>query len=341
MLAVSSEHKLMKMTHLKPGSVLRNRYHIVGLIGSGGMGAVYLADDQRLKGRRCAIKEQVLIDTTLAVAVQKQFEQEASILAQLDHPGLPKVSDYFSDDSGVRDYLVMDHVPGPNLEQLITEAQRNKTYLEEETVLQWVDQLCDILIYLHSRSPMVLHRDIKPANIKLTPDSRLKLVDFGLAKPFDPDDPRTITGLQGLGSLPYTPIEQYLGHMGHTDARSDLYALGATCYHLFTGRPPLSANDYFLHPEKLISPQVINPSVSAHTGEMVLWAMRLHPNDRATSIATWHAGLRQAETDGLFNAVDTAEAYDTSIIGSVFRDNIALFGIAGLLLILALVITFA
>ena len=335
------QHSLMKMTHLKPGTTLRNRYNIVGLIGSGGMGAVYLADDQRLKGRRCAIKEQIVIDTTLAATIQKQFEQEASILAQLDHPGLPKVSDYFSGNGGSRDYLVMDYVPGQNLEQLIAEAQRNKTCLEEETVLEWVDQLCDILIYLHSRSPMVLHRDIKPANIKLTPDSRLKLVDFGLAKPFDPDDPRTVTGLQGLGSLPYTPIEQYLGHMGHTDARSDLYGLGATCYHLLTGRPPLSANDYFLNPEKLIAPQVVNASVSAHTSDMVLWAMQLHPNDRAMSVVAWHTGLRQAKNGIPPNEAAAPEAYEASSVSSIFRDNIALFGIAGLLLILALVITFA
>ncbi|RME46565.1 MAG: serine/threonine protein kinase, partial [Caldilineae bacterium] len=228
------------MPHLKPGTLLRNRYRIAGLIGTGGMGAVYLADDTRLEGRRCAIKEQVL-DPALSPAASGQFQQEASLLARLDHPGLPKVSDYFSDEAGGRDYLVMDYVPGQNLEQLVRNARREKEFLAEETVLAWLDQLCDILTYLHTRNPIVLHRDIKPANIKLTPENRLKLVDFGLARPFDPADPRTITGLQGLGSLPYTPLEQYVGHVGHTDARADLYALGATAYHLLTGQPPASA----------------------------------------------------------------------------------------------------
>jgi serine/threonine protein kinase len=331
------------MSHLKPDTILRNRYCIVGLIGAGGMGAVYLADDQRLKGRRCAVKEQVIYDPALAETAQKQFEQEASILARLDHPGLPKVSDYFSDDPGHRDYLVMDYVPGQNLEQLIKQAHRKGEFLDAETVLKWIDQLCDILIYLHSRSPMVLHRDIKPANIKLTPDNRLKLVDFGLAKPFDPHDPRTITGLQGLGSLPYTPIEQYLGHMGHTDVRSDLYALGATCYHLLTSQAPLSAHDYFLNPNQLLSPHRLNPRISLHVSEVILWALQLHPNDRAPSVQVWHETLHQKKpvTNGqLTKGVIESNSLPPSTFFDILRDNAILFGIAVLLLALALVMTF-
>ena len=331
------------MSHLTPGIILRDRYRITGLIGAGGMGAVYLADDQRLKGRRCAIKEQVIFDSTLAEAVQKQFEQEASILARLDHPGLPKVSDYFSAEIGGRDYLVMDYVPGQNLEELIKQAHRKGDFLVEATVLNWIDQLCDILIYLHHCSPMVLHRDIKPANIKLTPENRLKLVDFGLAKPFDPDDPHTITGLQGLGSLPYTPIEQYLGHRGHTDARADLYALGSTCYHLLTGQPPHSAHEYFLNPDSLAPPHLLNPRLSPHVSQVILWAMQLHPNNRPPSVEVWHAALRQQEfmPDGRpatipFEPTPPAEATFLAVL----RDNIILFGLAILLLILALVMTF-
>lgn len=331
------------MAQLKPGTVLRKRYRIVGLIGSGGMGAVYLADDQRLKGRRCAVKEQIIHDSILAPMAQRQFEQEASILARLDHPGLPKVSDYFSAEDGSRDYLVMDYVPGRNLAELVNQTRHQGDFLDETTVLRWVDQLCHILIYLHNCTPMVLHRDIKPANIKLTPDDRLKLVDFGLAKPFDPNDPRTITGLQGLGSLSYTPIEQYLGHTGHTDARSDLYALGATCYHLLTGQPPLSAHDYFLNPDKLIPPQAINPNISRHVSEAVLWAMQLHPSNRPPSVAIWHAALKQ-EAPILANRSSAVGGEKRSSAPtspmSAFRENMVLFGLALLLFALALVMTF-
>jgi serine/threonine-protein kinase len=209
--------------NLQPGDILRERYQIVGLIGAGGMGAVYLAGDNRLEGRQCAVKETFPLPTlnkAVAEAARKQFHQEASTLARLDHPGLPKVNDYFSIDE--RDYLVMDFVPGQNLLEIVTEVRRDARFLDELIVLGWADQLCDTLTYLHTRQPPVLHRDIKPANIKLTPEGRLKLVDFGLVKPLDPNDPSTLTGLQGAGSLPYAPLEQYVDHLGHTDARSDL-----------------------------------------------------------------------------------------------------------------------
>ncbi len=329
------------MTYLKTGTILRDRYHIAGLIGTGGMGSVYLADDERISGRRCAIKEQVM-DSDLLKTAQIQFQQEASILAQLDHPGLPQVSDYFSDEENGRDYLVMDYVPGQNLEQLVKKANHESKFLDEETVCDWLDQLCAILIYLHSRKPMVLHRDIKPANIKLTPDNRLKLVDFGIAKPFDADDPRTITGLQGLGSLPYTPLEQYIGHIGHTDDRTDLYALGATCHHLLTGQTPPSANARFLDPKCLQSPQDINPNISDMMNESILTAMRLHPDERPKSVQVWYTTLRETVStvshDTLPITIANPTTYTT--LANIFRENAVLLGIAFMLLVLALVITY-
>ncbi len=334
------------MAHLKPGVILKDRYKIAGLIGAGGMGAVYLAEDARLEGRRCAVKEQTL-DEAAAQVGRKQVHQEASLLARLDHPGLPKVSDYFFDETTRRDYLVMDYVPGQNLEQLMKEARRNHEFLAEETVLEWIAQLCDILTYLHNRRPMVLHRDIKPANIKLTPESRLKLVDFGLAKPFDPGDPRTVTGLQGLGSLPYTPLEQYVGHIGHTDARADLYALGATCYHLLTGQSPASAHDRFLNPKALTPPESLNPHISLPTSQAILQAMALHPNDRPASVEDWRAML-VAKTATRPVTAKSARAGATSphppassSFIDILKENALLFSIALLLFILAVVMTFS
>lgn len=271
---------------LAPGTTLRSRYKIVRLIGEGGAGAVYEADDLRLEGRRCAVKEvipEVGARPSLVAQAQEQFRREASILARLDHPNLPKVSDFFSE--GGRDYLVMDYVPGRDLRELVEEARQQNRFLPESRVLKWVRQLCAALEYLHSQDPPVLHRDIKPSNIKLTPQGQIKLVDFGLVKPLDPNDPRTVTVVRGLGSLPYTPLEQYAGGPEHTDVRSDIYSLGATLYHLLTGRPPLTAQQRFLEPGCLPNPRSLNPRISPRTERAILRAMAMHPSQRPKSIA--------------------------------------------------------
>lgn len=273
------------MDLLTPETILRERYKILELIGQGGMGAVYKAEDLRLAGRMCAIKEVlplgVLYGDELA-AYREQFFQEASILARLDHPNLPKVSDYFSDDG--REYLVMDFVEGQDLREIINEARRRGEFLPEDQVLDWIDQLCDTLNYLHIRTPPVLHRDIKPSNIKLTPSGHIKLVDFGLVKLLTTDDSRTVTVVQGRGTVQYTPLEQYGGDTGHTDARSDLYALGATCYHLVTLQPPADARQRFLRPGSLPYPRTINPNLSPALERAILAAMAMHPDDRPPSV---------------------------------------------------------
>ncbi len=210
-----------------------------------------------------------------------QFYREASTLARLDHPNLPKVSDYFAQDG--REYLVMDFVPGQDLRQLVEEARRRDTFLDEEVVLGWAAQLCDALAYLHTQDPPVLHRDIKPSNIKLTPRGVVKLVDFGLVKLLQPDDSRTVTVVQGRGTVAYTPLEQYGGDTGHTDLRTDIYSLGATIYHLLTGRPPADAKQRFLKPGSLVPPHDINARVSATTERAILAAMAQHPDDRPAS----------------------------------------------------------
>jgi len=278
---------------LSPGTVLRERYRITGLIGQGGMGAVYVADDLRLEGRKTAIKEVRAelvgpVDEPLREQARAQFHREASILARLDHPNLPKVSDYFCQNG--RDYLVMDFVPGPDLLQLVEEARVAGRFLDEAQVLQWASQIVEALRYLHNQRPPILHRDIKPSNIKLTPEGRIKLVDFGLVKVLISDDSRTLTVLQGRGTVAYTPIEQYGGDTGHTDVRSDIYALGATLYHLLTGHPPADAKQRFLDPKALVPPRQLNPAISPHVERAVLWAMEMHPENRpATVDELWDA----------------------------------------------------
>jgi serine/threonine-protein kinase len=269
-------------------TLLRERYRIVSLIGQGGMGAVYLTEDIRLPGRRCAVKEirlpPVMSDETIAQA-RAQFHREATVLAQLDHPNLPKVSDFFTVDG--RDYLVMDYVAGPDLLQIVREARRKGRFLPEAQVLRWAEQLCAALSYMHRQDPPVLHRDIKPANIKLTPEGDVKLVDFGLVKPMDPQEVSTFTGLRGVGSIPYTPLEQYGEIADHTDVRSDLYALGATFYHLLANVEPPSAQEIFLRDDALLPPRQVRPDLSPGVEGAVLAAMAPHPGNRPPTVDAW------------------------------------------------------
>jgi serine/threonine-protein kinase len=270
---------------LKNGEVLHDRYKVRERIGQGGAGSIYLADDLRLEGRLCALKEveyDLALPENIRDEARQQFLREATILARLDHPNLPKVSDFFS--NGPRDYLVMDYIPGDDLRTIMSEARRQKTYLAEREVLNWMQQLASALAYLHGQQPPIVHRDIKPSNLKITPTGLLKLVDFGLVKIMAPDEEVTITVIQGQGTALYTPLEQYGSDETHTDARSDVYSFGATLYHLLTNEPPADARRRFLQPSSLIPPREINPSLSPRTEKAVLWAMELHPDDRPESI---------------------------------------------------------
>lgn len=319
------------------GTVLRSRYKILELIGQGGMGAVYKAEDLRLAGRLCAVKEILPNLGSLPdelEQMQQQFYREASVLARLDHPNLPKVSDYFTEDG--RELLVMDYVPGRDLKELVDEARRQERFLSEREVLDWAAQLCDALSYLHSQEPPVLHRDIKPSNIKLTPRGTIKLVDFGLVKVMAPDDSRTITVVQGRGTVQYTPLEQYGGDTGHTDVRSDIYSLGATLYHLLTGTPPADAKQRFLKPGSLVPPREINPKLSVRTERAILHAMAMHPDQRPASVEELRAELlgTQPIVSGLAAATVPGEVWLAAL-----RSNSLWAGIALGLVALALVIS--
>lgn len=313
------------------GTELRSRYKVLELIGRGGMGAVYRAEDLRLLGRQCAVKEilpELVAGTDDDHQAQVQFYREASTLARLDHPCLPKVSDHFSEDG--RDYLVMDYVPGQNLQERLDEARQEGRFLPEPQVLNWVLQLCDALDYLHSQEPTVLHRDIKPGNIKLSPHGNIKLVDFGLVKLMAPDDSRTVTVVQGRGTAQYTPLEQYGGDSGHTDARTDLYSLGATFYHLLTGVPPADAKERFLRPGSLTPPSVLNPSVTPRTEHAILQALAMHPDERPASVAAFRTLLAGADA-GRGTTYVLAPAYSWTY---VLRRNtlLALLTIAAILI---------
>jgi hypothetical protein len=216
---------------LQPNAVLAERYVIVRKVGGGGMGAVYQATDQRIQGKLWAIKE--MSDAAITNPLDKQqavdaFRREAQLLATLDHGNLPKVSDYFTEEG--KHYLVMDFVQGRTLAQVLHSAAG---FLAEDEVVDWVIQLCDVLAYLHSRQPPVIFRDLKPANVMLDAEGRIKLIDFGIARLFQPGKGKDT---QIMGTPGYAAPEQY--GTGQTDARSDIYALGVTLHQLLTGYDP-------------------------------------------------------------------------------------------------------
>jgi serine/threonine protein kinase/membrane protein implicated in regulation of membrane protease activity len=208
-----------------PGTVIANRYRIIRPLGEGGMKAVYLAEDLRFKARRCALA--VMVDNFTSDEARRQavlgFEREADMLAQLDHPAIPKVSDRFSEQN--HHYFVMDYVAGQTLEARLAAAGGR---LAQSEAIELALQICDALDYLHGRTPPVVYRDLKPVNIIVTPEGRVKLVDFGIARHF------TRQGTT-VGTIGYAAPEQY---QGECEPRSDVYALGATLHHLLTGRDP-------------------------------------------------------------------------------------------------------
>jgi serine/threonine-protein kinase len=301
------------------------------------MGATYRAEDLRLQGRFCAVKE-ALPDPDASPdelhQSREQFYQEASTLARLDHPNLPKVSDYFSEND--RDYLVMDFVPGHDLKEMLSTALSEGHPLAERQVLAWADQLCDALAYMHTQDPPVLHRDIKPSNIKITPAGRVKLVDFGLVKTLSPDDQRTITVVQGRGTVQYIPLEQYGGDTGHTDVRSDIYSLGATLYHLLTGQPPLDAKRRFLKPRSMQSPRSLNPAITPQTDQAILWSLAMHPDERPSDVYELRAALlAPGPVTRTVSLLFDNEAPVTQFISA----NRVLLGIVGALLLIASLVT--
>ena len=258
-----------KTGRLSANSLLHNRYVIVRILGQGGMGAVYLATDTLDENRVVALKEMsnaALTDRHDLALAAEQFRREAQLLRRLRHANLPMVSDEFT--IGDRNYLVMEYVPGSTLQQML---DRGDGPFPESRILAWANQLCDVLDYLHRQEPPIIFRDLKPANIMIMADDRLKLIDFGIARLFKPGQ-RQDTML--LGTQGYAAPEQYGG--GQSDARSDIYALGATLFSLLTGQDP--AQMPALKP--LPPVRSYRPDVSPHLETAVMRATRISADER-------------------------------------------------------------
>ncbi len=268
---------------LQQGSILRDRYRIARKVGGGGMGDIYRAWDLTFN-MPVALKEmrpQPDLDEKLQQPLREQFFREAKTVAQLQHPNLVNVTDYFVESD--YDYLVMRFVDGVDLETII----EKEGALPEEHVLAWADQLLDALQYIHRQN--IIHRDIKPANIIIQDDGTPVLVDFGLVKLWDVNDPRTQVVIGGMGTPRYAPPEQYGGNTNSTEPRSDLYSLCATLHHALTGNAPPHLSQ-LLSGQALPPPMTVNANVSPHVSQAIMKGMSLNLEDRHQSAEA----LRQA-----------------------------------------------
>ena len=262
--------------NLAGGTLLNNRYRIERLLGQGGFGAVYQAQDT-LKNQPCAVK--VNLDPSPEAA--RQFEREARTLARLQHKNLPEVIDHFT-RPGQSQFLVMQFIEGEDLESRVN----RQGALNEADVLPWLEQIAAALDYLHSQQPPIIHRDVKPANIRITNDNQAVLVDFGLVKVYDPQS-RTTLGARAV-TPGYSPPEQY--GQGLTDARSDIYALGATAYTLLTGRESPESTQRAIH-DSLRPAHEVNPQLSQHVSQAIARAMTINPAGRFESAGAFYAAL--------------------------------------------------
>lgn len=273
---------------LAPNTLLQNRYLIIRSIGHGGMGAVYLARDQRL-GHTVALKETFFTEERM----RRAFEREARLLAHLRHPALPKVTDHFDEDGG--QFIVMEFISGDDLEMLL--AQRGEPFPVEQ-VLAWGDELLKALDYLHHQDPPILHRDIKPANLKLTPQGEIILLDFGLAKGTAGQTSSVMTSRSVFGFTPnFAPLEQIQGT--GTGPRSDLYSLAATLYYLMTGTIPPDALTRITEvangqTDSLRAADEVNPLVPREVAEILAKTMAHNRDHRPASAKEMRAQLREA-----------------------------------------------
>lgn len=272
-----------------PSNQLLNRRYMIGRkLAQGGQSAVYLVADTLNGGMPLALKE--MSDSHMSPAEREKavndFLREANMLRTLDHPALAKVYDTFVE--GQRQFLIMEYVEGHNLEDELIQVGRP---LEWRRVLGWGGELCSVLRYLHGLRPPIIYRDLKPANVMLTPQGPLKLIDFGIARWLHPSRQHDTAQ---LGTDGYAPLEQY---NARSEPRSDLYALGASLYHLLTGRVPESAPSRIAG--QAVTPiRAINPQVPEHVEHVVLRALNLHARDRYENAGQMMEALQWALRDG-------------------------------------------
>lgn len=263
---------------LEIGSLVDGKYKILNKVGQGGMSVVYLAMNEKAN-KQWAVKE-VRKDGIKDFEVVKQgLVAETDILKKLNHPNLPSIVDVIdTDDSFI---IIMDYIQGNSLNKALDEYGAQP----QENVISWAKQLCDVLGYLHTRTPAIIYRDMKPANVMLKPDGNVTLIDFGTAREFKE---KNLADTTCLGTVGYAAPEQF-GGMGQTDARTDIYCLGATLYHLVTGMNPCEP------PYEIKPIREINPSLSSGLEKIIMRCTQRDPNDRYQSAAELMYALEHYE----------------------------------------------
>lgn len=253
---------------LEIGALVDGKYKILNKVGQGGMSVVYLAMNEKAN-KQWAVKE-VRKDGVLDFESVKQgLVAETDILKKLSHPNLPSIIDVIDTDESF--IIIMDYIQGNSLNKALEEFGAQP----QENVIEWAKQLCDVLGYLHSRQPPIIYRDMKPANIMLKPDGNVTLIDFGTAREFKE---KNLADTTCLGTVGYAAPEQF-GGMGQTDARTDIYCLGATLYHLVTGMNPCEP------PYEIKPIREINPNLSSGLERIIQKCTQRDPNDRYQSAA--------------------------------------------------------
>lgn len=267
---------------LERGSRLNNRYRIVEILGQGGMGSVYRAIDENL-GVEVAVKDNLFTTDEYA----RQFRREASILASLRHPNLPRVTDHFVVE-GQGQYLVMDYIEGEDLRQRMDRSG----VISEEDAITIGAAICDALTYLATCNPPVVHRDIKPGNVKITPQGKIYLVDFGLAK-IMLGTQATTSGARAM-TPGYSPPEQY--GSARTDQRTDIYSLGATLYAAITGAIPEDALARAMDQTNLTPVRKLNSRISKRMAAAIEQSLEIRPDDRFVDAEIFKEALLNAST---------------------------------------------
>lgn len=301
---------------LEPGTLLYNRYHIVKRVGGGGMGNVYMARDTRLAGALRAVKEMIEMfsDEGQRRKAVEDFERESQLLASLEHSSIPTIYDYFAHDG--RYYLVMKFIGGGDLASQMKQAANGR--LEERLVTEWAIQTCDVLNYIHSQQPPIIYRDLKPANLMIDDKTnRIMLVDFGIARFVAP----TQKGVTAIGTMGYAPPELFSGKV---EARSDLYSLGATMFHLLTGSDPQDNPLLIFDFSKNPRPRQINPAISAGMEAIIIKTVEHKPEKRFTNAGDMKRALeehlRALENGGKGESTSSSSEASTNL-NQVFCGN--------------------
>lgn len=296
------------------GQVIDDKYEILKLIGQGGMSKVYLAMDKRLN-KQWAIKEieKRVKDKNNEVVIQSAIA-EANLIKQLDHPAIVRIVDII--DNGNVIYIIEDYIEGETLGSIL----ENNGAQPQELVIEWAMQICEALEYLHTRKPPIIYRDMKPANVMLRPDGNIKVIDFGIAREYKD---QSLADTVSLGTKGYAAPEQF-GGKGQTDARTDIYCLGVTLYHLLTGQNPCEP------PYEIYPIRHWNPQLSAGLEAIIQKCTQLNPADRYQSCAELLYALHHYEEYGVAYRARQKRKLNTFIITAAACVVLALTGVFGL-----------